>query len=418
MKIIETLVTNEIKFMIIAITFLLSLAIIMGQIFKKFKLPTVIGEIIGGILLGPTLFGFLFPNLYNNIFFAFNEEGKVLGSFYYIGLIFLMFVTGYDLNLEFKKGDNKTVIGLLIGSSLIPFIFGFLVSRFFITNYIGTVNNVFIFSILFGLATAITSIPVISKIFIDLDIIDTRFASIMITSATLEDLIEWLILSIILGMATHNMNVNSMVTTFVMTVVVFLFSFFIMPKMFKLNKGSILKNEYIPILFCFIYIAILSLLGVSVMYSALLAGIILKRSIPNENISILNKLKGVAIVTFIPLYFSLVGLRVDLINNFNILRFIIFFVISMFIEVSGIVIVLSILKTKKEAIINFSLAMSARGGPGIVLATVGYEYGIINVEFFTTLVLTSILSSLIAGTWLRFQTKKGKEEFSKVYEGD
>jgi Kef-type K+ transport system membrane component KefB len=191
-----------------------------------------------------------------------------------------------------------------------------------------------------------------------------------------------------------------------------------MPKILIKLKNKIVSNIYFPIAFCFVYIVILSFLNINIMYSAFLAGLILKRSFKNANIEIMNNLKNVSLSFFIPLYFALVGLRVDLINNFNIIRFIQFFTIASVLEIGGIILILNILKVRKEAIINFSVAMSARGGPGIVLAMVGYEAGIINIEFFTVLILTSILSSLFAGAWLRFQTKKGKEIFSKVYKND
>ncbi len=87
-----------------AIVLLLVSALWFGYVFKKFKLPKVIGEIVGGLVLGPTLLGFLAPSAYDWIFKAFNEEGKLISIIYWVGLILLMFISGFEIERSFTKG--------------------------------------------------------------------------------------------------------------------------------------------------------------------------------------------------------------------------------------------------------------------------------------------------------------------------
>ena len=122
---------------------------------------------------------------------------------------------------------------------------------------------------------------------------------------------------------------------------------------------------------------------------------------------------------FVPVYFALVGIQLNLLHNFSLLRFVVFFALAFALEWIGTVLLLLVAtKLKRKVIWNFGITMNARGGPGIVLATVAYNYGIINVEFFTVLILTTMLSSLIAGYWLREQQKKDETVFDELVEGE
>jgi Kef-type K+ transport system membrane component KefB len=146
------------------------------------------------------------------------------------------------------------------------------------------------------------------------------------------------------------------------------------------------------------------------------------RSITNKDNNAEEKVKCITEFSFsffVPVYFALVGIQLNLLHNFSLLRFIIFFVIAFVLEWIGTVVVLLVAtKLKKRVIWNFGITMNARGGPGIVLATVAYNYDIINVEFFTVLILTTMLSSLIAGYWLRWQQKKDDTIFENLVEGE
>ena len=111
----------------------------------------------------------------------------------------------------------------------------------------------------------------------------------------------------------------------------------------------------------------------------------------------------------IPLYFSVVGLRINLVDHFHMGRFLLFYGISATVVILSVTLFLYLCKVRKNAILNFAVTATAKGGPGIALATIGYEYKIINAEFFTILIITSIISSLIVGFWLRKQNQKGLE---------
>jgi Kef-type K+ transport system membrane component KefB len=150
----------------------------------------------------------------------------------------------------------------------------------------------------------------------------------------------------------------------------------------------------------FITVYGLSKLNINLMYSAFIAGYLMK-AIVSQNNKDIEKIKDIAFSFFTPVYFALVGLQLDVINDFSISRFFTFFEIAFGLEFIGTVMVMLFTKLKKKTIFSLGITMNARGGPGIVLATTAFAYNIINIEFFTVIILTTMLSSMIAGYWLR-----------------
>ena len=151
---------------------------------RKNKRPRVVGEILGGMILGGSCLFILFPSFMRSIFFAYPEEGHVLNIFYQLGLIFLMFLSGYNTEVKIDKKNIKTITLVFIGATIIPMICAIPFISFFKNSFIGLINNNFAFSIVFCISIAITSIPVISKIFFDLKIMNTKFSNTILTIAT------------------------------------------------------------------------------------------------------------------------------------------------------------------------------------------------------------------------------------------
>src|SRR3989338_2286142 len=175
---------TELTRFLFAIILLLIFAHSFGYLFQRFKMPKVIGEIIGGILLGPTFLGYFFPEAYDWIFSAFSSEGKLLAVIYWLGLLLLMFMSGFEIQKSINRDDRKTIFAILIGATIIPFIAGFFSPMFYdFSPFLGAKGNMLALSIIIAIAGAVTAIPIISKIFIELGIMNTRFAKIVIAIA-------------------------------------------------------------------------------------------------------------------------------------------------------------------------------------------------------------------------------------------
>ena len=132
-----------------------------------------------------------------SIFFAYSEEGKVLNIFYQLGLVFLMFLSGYNTDIRVKKKNIKTISLVLIGSTILPMLFSIPFLGLFEEYFIGSVNNSLSFGLVFCIGVAITSIPVISKIFFDMGVMNTKFSNTILTVSTIQDLILWILLKVL-----------------------------------------------------------------------------------------------------------------------------------------------------------------------------------------------------------------------------
>ena len=277
----------------------------------------------------------------------------------------------------------------------IPFI------KLFESNFIGVANNSFAFAIVFLISAAITSIPVISKIFFDIGMMNTKYSNMVLTVSTLQDLCLWILLNLSISVVkTGQFEIISFITTTALTIGLLVFAKILEMVLTKYNIKLTNNIQSVSFLVTFIVVFVLSKLNVNIMYSAFVAGYIMK-SIVSQDSKDISGIKDFSMNLFVPVYFALVGIQLDVVNNFSLFRFILFFIIAFGLEFIGTVGTMLITKLSKKAIISLGITMNARGGPGIVLATTAFAYGIINIEFFTVLILTTMLSSMIAGYWLR-----------------
>lgn len=397
----SVLLSNEISLTFLALFLLLLFSFVGGKLFELIKAPKVVGEIFGGMILGGSCIGLLFPEFFNSIFNGFVEEGKVLNIFYQLGLVFLMFSSGFNTNITITKDNFKNYSLLFIGATFFPMLFAIPFVGLFEPNFVGTADNSFAFAIVFLISAAITSIPVISKIFFDIGMMNTKFSNMVLTVSTLQDLCLWILLNLAISIIqTGEFEVVGFIITTALTIGL-LFGVKLLEIIFNKYNIKLNKNiQSLSFLITFIIVFLLSKLNINIMYSAFVAGYIMKSIVPQDSKDI-SGIKDFSMNLFVPIYFALVGIQLDVVHNFSLIRFILFFIVAFGLEFLGTVGTMWFTKLKKMTIFSFGITMNARGGPGIVLATTAFAYDIINIEFFTVLILTTMLSSMIAGYWLR-----------------
>lgn len=388
-----------------------------GYLFKRFKLPRVIGEIMGGLLLGPTVLGFFAADAYHWLFSAFEAEGKLISLIYWIGLVLLMFVSGFEIQKSLNREDRKIILVLTLGSTIVPFVAGWLAPVLYdFSPYIGSKNNMLALQLVIAIAMAVTSIPVISKIFIDLKITDTPFAKIVLSTATIHDVLLWVALAVATGLVSSKaLSVASILYTVLITILFFSISLIVIPKLIHfLNRSRwnlLLKSSvggYI-LFVCFLFAAIASILEVNIVFGALLAGIVIGIVKDKRFEAEKSHIKEISLAFFTPLYFGIVGLKLDLVHHFDLTFFLYLLLLTTIFQLIATFLSAKMIKIDWLSSFNLSVAMITKGGPGIVLATVAFELGIINETFFVTLVLIAIVTSLIAGTWFKYILMKGLE---------
>jgi len=401
----------------IALVLLLLTAHLLGFLFYELKLPRVIGEILGGLLLGPTVLGYFSPETQNWVFGAFPSEGKLLSLISTFGLILLMLVSGFEIQRSFSREDRKIATAFLLGATLVPFIIGMLTPQLYnLSAYSGPNGNGISLAIIVGIGVSVTSIPVISKIFIDLRIINTRFAKIVLTIATIEDVIQFGALAVATGVGGSSIvTFNLVATTVLVTAGFFALALLALPRLILYTYNSRLDilikthpSRY-ALFLCFSLVAVASLLNVNIVFGAFLAGLA-AGTLPEQSFAkAKSQIKAISFATFTPVYFAVVGLKLDLIHQFDPAFFLGFLLFSTALKGLGALAVGKLVRQTWRSSVNFAVVLNARGGPGIVLATVAFDLGLISETFFVALVLVAVVTSLIAGYWLRYVKAKGGE---------
>lgn len=401
-----------------AIAALLIAAHLLGYLAERLSIPRVIGEVAGGLLLGPTILGYFFPQAFHALFLGFSAEGSLFGFLSQLGLLLLMFTSGLKFQHRFEKTDTKIGIAIIIGSTVLPFLIGWYATYLFSpAQFLGTANSVVALKIVMAISIAVTSIPVISKIFADLGILHSRFAKIVIGIAGVHDIILWVALAVAAGVVSthHGVNATVLFESLGVTLGFLLVCVAVVPWVLKritskranfLFRASFLGYFLIILL---VLSDIAGYLNVDVMYGALLAGIATKLALP-KNLAerVENSVREISFSLFIPLYFGIVGLSLDLAKNFNFGFFVLYVLFATIVQTVVVYVTCRIIKNDRLTSFNLAAAMNARGGPGIVLSTVAYSLGIINQDFYAILVLLALVTSWMAGSWLRHVLKAGR----------
>lgn len=392
---------------------LVGLAQLLGYLFTKLRQPKVIGEILAGVILGPALLGRL-PFIAKYIAEA-QHQGKVLDFVYWLGLLLLMFLAGGEMQQLFTREERREVGWLTIVGTGLPFLLGLLFGSQLIRPALAGPNgNRASLTIILAVGVAVTSVPVVSKIFADLKILHTRFARLVLGVAVLEDIVLWLALAVATSLAGKAvLDPRAMSYHLLATVSFFVLGLTLVPRVVKrINKARFnVFARYSPVSYALAvllaYCVIAGMLDVSLVFAAFLAGFAVVHKKRRLFADALDAIGKVAFAFFVPIYFAVVGMKLDLARGFS------FWMVVAFIGGSCLIKVLSVSLAARFAgfrgldLINLAVTTNARGGPGIVLASVAFDAGIISAQFYTTLVIAAVLTSQIAGVWLDYVLRRG-----------
>jgi Kef-type K+ transport system membrane component KefB len=412
----------EVGTICLALAIVVGSANLVGHLFVKMRQPRIVGEILAGVLFGSAFFGRVVPTIGS----AFGADGSVTESvmswMYNLGLLLLMFVSGSAARRVLASENRRPTAFLLAFGTTLPFILGLGLATILPLDALGGPSGTDAsITLVFAIAVAVTSIPVISHIFNSLGIINTRFASVVLGVAVLEDLGLWVALAIATALAaatTASGIITDEITTHVGYTVCYLAAgLLIMPRVLRFASRAAwnILAQASPVAWVvtvlFSYVAIAGLLDVTPVFAAFLGGFGIvggikgtERERLHEPLDLINK---VSFAAFIPVYTFLIGYKLDFTEQFSLPMLIAFLIGSSLIQLVAVGVASWLAGFRGLDILNLAVTSNARGGPGIVLASVAFEAGIINAPFFTTLVVTAIVTSQAAGWWLGFVLRKG-----------
>jgi len=395
------------------VTFLLSISIMLffarflGEVFNKLKQPAIIGEIIAGIVLGPTIFGNLFPGLQQTLFPQSGNVTLVLNGIVQLAVIMLLIVSGLEVNLALIAKQGKTAFYTSSLGMAIPFILGFVPFYFFSNYFEVATDNKLIFGLFMGTAMSISALPVIARTLMDMNLLKSELGVIIIASAIVNDLFGWIFFSIIIGMISSGGESNVMIQ--VGGIFLFLFLLFAIgkPIIDRLIPRIQNKLSYPGSILSFIFItglvaaAITEAAGIHAIFGAFMIGVVIGDSshLKETTREIIHQF-----VTniFAPLFFISIGLKVDFVAHFNPVLVLIVLVLAIAGKVVGCGIGARLGGMSKPESMAIGFGMNSRGAMEIILGLLALQAKIINEEVFVALVVMALVTSLVSAPMMSF----------------
>jgi len=409
------LTVSEISIFLLVLSIMLFVARTLGELFRLFRQPNVIGEILAGIILGPTIFGALFPGLFNSLFISSPNIQISLNGFTTIAVVLLLLVSGLEVDLAVALKQGRAAIFTSVLGILAPFIIGFLVAYSF-PLFFGVQDEKMhlVFALFTGTALSITALPVVARTLMDLNIFKTDIGFLIIASAMVNDLIGWIIFSVILSMIGSNHNSFGFGAT---TGLIFLFLFFtlfigrkVIHKMLPFFQtrvsypGGVLNFILIV---GFIAAAFTEYIGIHAIFGAFIAGIAIGDSAHLKE-STREIIQQFVTNIFAPLFFVSIGLRVNFIQHFDFAIVAIFLILAFAGKVIGCGLGAYLGGFKKNEALAIGFGMNSRGAMEIVLGVLALQYGLIQEKIFVALVIMALVTSISSAPFMNYFLRERK----------
>lgn len=385
---------------------------VMAEVARKFKQPSVVGEIMAGILLGPTIVGMISPETFQLIFPT-ATSSLVLDGFVQVAVVMLLFIAGLEVDLHIVWQQGRQAIFTSLFGLVIPFFFGFGLPYLF-PDFFGYADEGgrLAFALFMGTAMAISALPVIARILMDLGIFKTPMGMLIMSSAMISDLIGWLIFSVVLGMigqGHQNMSLmNTVMLTLGFTALMLTFGRGLLNRALPwVNKrmawpGGVLS---LSLALCFLGAAFTEFIGIHAIFGAFIIGVALGDS---EHFSERAKEIVHQFINniFAPLFFVSIGLRVNFITNFDLMLTLVILFIAFAGKIvgAGIGARLGGFNLKESVAAGFGL--NARGAMEIILGLIALENSLISEKVFVSLVVMALVTSMTSGSLMRWSLNR------------
>jgi len=403
--------------MVVQLLIQLSLMLVMGRLFaeiaRRFKQPAVVGELIAGIIIGPTVLGLIQPDWFQFLFPTGSASGVVLAGLVQVAVIMLLFIAGLevDLHIVWQQGRQSILTSLL--GLIIPFLFGFILPYAFSEFFgIAEAQDHLTFALFMGTAMAISALPVIVRILMDLNLFKSKIGLLVVASAMIDDVIGWLIFSVILSMIGKGGDKMPFISTLLLAIGFTAFMLTIGRGVFNrvlpwMNKkmawpGGVLS---VSLALCFMGAAFTEYIGIHAIFGAFIIGVSLGDS---EHFSERAKEIVHQFINniFAPLFFVSIGLRVNFATNFDFWLTLIIIIIAFAGKIlgAGLGTRLGGFSWRESWAAGFGL--NARGAMEIILGIVALENGLINEKVFVSLVIMALVTSMSSGPLMKWMLRR------------
>lgn len=399
---------HDLAILLAQIITIIVVARFFGWVFRKIGQPTVIGEIIAGIALGPSLLGLYFPE-FSGALFPFQSLGN-LQFLSQIGLILFMFIIGIELDLKVLQNRAKEAVVISHASIVIPFALGIGLAYFVYYRFAPAGVAFLPFALFMGIAMSITAFPVLARIVQERGIHKTKLGAIVITCAAADDITAWCLLAAVIAIVKAGTFFSSLYVIGLAILYVIVMLFVVKPFLKKIGElYGTKENLSKPVVAIFFLTLIISsylteIIGIHALFGAFMTGVIMPDITKFRNLFI-EKVEDVSVILLLPLFFVYTGLRTEigLINDpflWRVTGFII--LVAVVGKFFGSALAAKFVGQSWRDSLTIGALMNTRGLMELIVLNIGLDLKVLTPEVFTMMVIMALVTTFMTGPTLNF----------------
>ena len=394
---------HPLAILILQIIAIILVSRVLGALFHRISQPTVIGEIIAGIILGPSLLGLFFPG-----FSAFLFPPESLDNLQFlsqVGLILFMFVIGLELDWKVVKDQAHDAVVVSHASIVIPYFLGMGLAYFLYEAFAPENISFLSFALFMGIAMSITAFPVLARVIQERNLTKTNLGTMAITCAAADDITAWCLLAVVIAIVKAGSFISALFSIGLAIAFVMIMMMVVQPFLNRLGKvysaRETINKTIVAVSFLILlasaYIA--EIIGIHALFGAFLAGVIMPASFNFRRI-LMEKMEDVSVVLLLPLFFVFTGLRTEigLLNDSTHWLVCALIVLTAVVgKFGGTAVASRIVGQSWKESLSLGALMNTRGLMELIVLNIGYDLGVLTAEVFAMLVLMALVTTFMTG---------------------
>jgi Kef-type K+ transport system membrane component KefB/nucleotide-binding universal stress UspA family protein len=385
---------------------------LLGEGMQRIGQPAVMGQLVAGILLGPSVFGLLWPAAQHAVFPSTPEAKAMIDGLAQFGILMLLLLAGMETDLSLVRRARRAAFTVSFSGIVVPFIFGFALGEFLPDSLLPDPSRRLITALFLGTALSIASVKIVAMVVREMNFARRNIGQIILASAIIDDTVGWIIVAIIFGLAAHGTVDWLALTEAVVGTLVFLAASFTIGRriVFRIirwtNDTFVSEGAVIAAIVVIMggMAMITQLIGVNTVLGAFVAGILVGQS-PIRTKEIDEQIRGLTTALFMPVFFGLSGLKADL----TIFRH-----PDLLVLTAALIVIASLGKAVgafagarlgglgSRHALALAAGMNARGSTEVIVATIGLTMGVLSQNLFTMIVTMAVVTTLAMPPTLRW----------------
>jgi Kef-type K+ transport system membrane component KefB len=423
---------EEVLQLVIQIAVLLAAARVLGGLAQRLGQPTVVGEILAGVILGPSLLSGLVPWIGEWVLPQTETQGYLLEVVALIGVMLLLVVTGFETDLGLIRRRIGVALGVAAGGLVVPFATGVALGFYLPDHLLVDPSDRTVFVLFLATALSISAIPVLARVLMDLDLMRREFGQTVLAAGMIDDITGWTLLGLVTALASAESISTGTVVEAVAMVAIFILATVTIGR-FIVDRGlAVIQDRFrgrdylltLVVVLAFGWGAFTQALNLEPVIGAFAIGILFGR-LPRLPADVIHKLESVALAIFAPIFFAVAGLKVNvaaILEPELILLTIVVIAVATFGKVAGAYAGARLISGQDHwQALAYGSGLNARGAVEIIVATIGLSLGILTSEMFSIIVLMAVATSLMAPVALRYclaRVEPGADEERRLAKED